>query len=72
MRPMSRSDTVALRAEACRFALSTYPEGISDKAVLLDMIQFFERVLIEGSVALEGVYGVKPAAQLRVIGTVNG
>ena len=71
-RPMSRTDTIALRAEACRFALAVYPEGNSDKAVLLDMIQFFERVLMDGSVAIEGIYGAKPAAQLRVIGTING
>ncbi len=66
MRPLGRLSLIALRAEACRFALTAAGEGAS-KEEMLQWIALFERVQLDGTKALEGVYSGPVVTPLRMV-----
>lgn len=70
MRPLSRTDTIALRNQACHLALAAAGEGAT-KAEMLEWVAFYERVQIDGAAALEGVYSAPVVTPLRIVGLVT-
>lgn len=72
MKPLSRAARIEIRAESIRFTLDRLgAEGT--KHEYLGWIEFFERVLTDGSSGLHGVYGAPSdsVVALRVIGSTT-
>ena len=66
MRRLGRLDLIALRSEACHLALAAAGPDAT-KAAMLEWISFYERVQLEGSFALEGVYSGPVVTPLRIV-----